>query len=78
MKILNNHGMITIGYDYNDICMMRLWGVIILKQLEIVVWALIAWAKERLKKWFPKLCVESLNNFVNGFYENSVRILKIK
>ncbi|MBP2658090.1 MAG: hypothetical protein H6Q69_1122 [Firmicutes bacterium] len=50
IEILNNHGMITIGYDYNDICMMRLWGVIILKQSEIVVWAFIAWEKERLNE----------------------------
>lgn len=49
IEILNNHGMITIGYDYNDICMMRLWGVIILKQSE-VVWAFIAWAKEWLNE----------------------------
>lgn len=50
IEILNNHGMITIGYDYNDICMMRLWEVIILKQAEIVVWAFIAWAKEWLNE----------------------------
>lgn len=26
IEIFNYHGMITISYDYKDLCMMKLWG----------------------------------------------------